>query len=303
MIVEKKTIKRFQECENEINICEKIKKIPYFFLYFNPIINYKLLQISNIDVHSLENSDALNNNNYALLSKKHLFYPSFSLFFNSLTQTKEKVVRLFDSYTYLLKAIHELNRNEVVYFNITSEKIGFNEKKQPILQNFSESFNYNGFKAKILPSVYSLPLEVHIISFLQDPDFERKSISQTNIEDICKNFIIKNQALKGFSQEFIKEFYKKCVRHVLSLSIVNEPREKIVSHMMNFSNTWDNYSLSALFLPIITKIREEMGMQNKFFDKFTELLLLNMDPDPKKRIAPIETINAFESLFDECDVW
>jgi len=303
MIVEKKTIKRFQECENEINICEKIKKIPYFFLYFNPIINYKLLQVSNIDALSLENSDALNNNNYVLLSKKSFPYPSFHAFFNGLTQTKEKVARLFHSYTYLLKAIHELNRNSIIYFNITSEKIGFNEKKQPILQNFSESFNYNGFKGKILPSVYSLPLEVHIIAFLQDPDFERKSISHTNIEDICKTFIIKNQALRGFSQEFIKDFYKKCVIHVLSLSIVNESREKIVAHMLNFSNTWDNYSLSALFLPIITKIREEAGMQNKFFDKFTQLLLLNMDPDPKKRIAPIETINAFESLFDESDIW
>jgi hypothetical protein len=186
-------------------------------------------------------------------------------------------------------------------------KIGFNKKKQPILKNFSQSFTNKSdlgkkFK-KYMPEVYSLPLEFHIITFLKDESREKKSISQANIEEICKDFIVKNQALRGFSQEFIKKFYKLLVSQGLSFSIINQSREKIVEKMIKYSITWDNYSLSALFLPIITKIQENLPSPNTFFEGFSQLLLLNMDPNPEKRLSPLKTIEKFQDLFDNSIDW
>ena len=73
--------------------------------------------------------------------------------------------------------------------------------------------------------------------------------------------------------------------------------------MIKYSITWDNYSLSALFLPIITKIRENLKKPNTFFEGFSQLLLLNMDPNPEKRLSPLKTIEKFQDLFDNSIDW
>jgi hypothetical protein len=305
-----KIIKNYEECVNEIKISEKIKQIPYFFLYFSPIKNSKMLNVSDVDENILELSEIVEKRYYVLLLTEDLHYSSFSHFFNNLSNSREKVLELFDSYTYLLKAIHVLNTNKVVYFDITDEKIGYNKKKQPLLKNFSESFcindDFSVFEkmfTKYNPEIYSLPLETHIITFLKDESREKKSISQANIEEICKDFIVKNQALRGFSPEFIKTFYKSLVLQSLSFSIINQSREKIIEKMIKYSITWDNYSLSALFLPIITKIRENLNTSNAFFDGFSQLLVLNMDPNPEKRLTPLKTIEKFQDLFDNSIDW
>jgi len=302
-----KIIKKYEECINEINISEKIKQIPYFFLYFSPIKNSKILNVSEIDENILELSEIAEKKYYVLLLREDLYYASFSHFFNNLSNPKEKVLELFDSYTYLLKAIHILNSNKIVYFDINDEKIGYNKKKQPLLKNFSESFCINDDFSqrfnKYSPEIYSLPIEFHIISFLKDDSREKKSISQANIEEICKDFIVKNQALRGLSPEFIKTFYKSLVLQCLSFSIINQSREKIIEKMIKYSITWDNYSLSVLFLPIITKIRENLAIPNSFFDGFSQLLLLNMDPNPEKRLTPQKTLENFKDLFDNSIDW
>jgi hypothetical protein len=302
-----KIIKNYEECINEIKISEKIKQIPYFFLHFSPIRNSKMLNVSEIDENILELSEIAEKKYYVLLLKEDLYYSSFSHFFNNLSNPKEKVLELFDSYTYLLKTIHILNSNKIVYFDINDEKIGYNKKKQPLLKNFSESFSINDDFSqrfnKYSPEIYSLPIEFHIISFLKDDSREKKSISQANIEEICKDFIVKNQALRGFSQEFIKTFYKSLVLQGLSFSIINQSREKIIEKMIKYSITWDNYSLSALFLPIITKIREGLAAPNSFFDGFSQLLLLNMDSNPEKRLTPQKTLEKFKDLFDNSIDW
>jgi hypothetical protein len=299
-----KSIKLFKECENEIEISEKIREIPFFFWYYSLIKSYKKIKVSEIGSDFLENVE---NHDYVLIERERLYYSSFSHFFQTITNKREKILHFFDSYLYLLKSIALLNKHSIVYFNINDEKIGFNTKKQPILLNFSESFCRsqvfkNGFPEHN-PAIFSLPLEVHIITFMNtNANTNNKvSISQENIELVCKEFIVKNYALKGLSEDFIKKFYKSCVLQALSFSIINQAREKIIEKMALYSDTWDNYSVSALFLPIVTKICETMENKCSFFSKFSQLLLLNMDPDPEKRLNPEETIERFQSLFEESD--
>jgi hypothetical protein len=300
-----KIIQPFEICENELRISEKIREIPYFFSYFSPIESYKILKISEIDEYFLESSEFLGEKKYILVSKESAFYPSFSSFFDNLTNPKEKVRFLLDSYTYLLKSINVLSENGLVYFDLSDEKIVFNKKKQPILNNFSQSFSlhddfliFERIFNKYDPSTFALPLEVQILTFINDKTREKKSISQTDIEEICKAFIVKNQALRGFSDEFIKNYFNSCVLQALSFSIVNEPREKIVEKIIKHANTWDNYSLSAFFLSIIYQIQihDEQGYVYEFLTGLSQILLLNIDPNPEKRLTCQQTIEKIEDL-------
>ena len=80
-----KIIKNYEECVNEIKISEKIKQIPYFFLYFSPIKNSKILNVSDIDENILELSEIAEKKYYVLLFTEDLHYSSFSHFFNNLS--------------------------------------------------------------------------------------------------------------------------------------------------------------------------------------------------------------------------
>jgi len=308
-----KIVKKLECCRNELEISQKIKKIPYFFLYFSPIQDYKQLKIAEIDEYFLESStDIAQSKEYVLLLKEQQYFASFSDFFQKVSNPREKVVHFFDSYVYLLKAIDKLSANNIVYFRILNEKIGFNKKKQPILYDFSESFCNNDFSldkdgsrrfSKFAPEEFALPLEYHIITFLKDETREKVSISRVNIEEVCKNFIVKNQALRGFSEDFIKNFYKSCVSELLSLSIINETREDIAKKMLKYANTWDNYSLSVFFLQIVNKMIENIGTKNTFLNGFSQLLLTNIDPNPEKRLPALETIAKFQDLFNDSVNW
>jgi len=309
-----KTVKKLQCCRNELEISQKIKEISYFFLYFSPIQDHTSLNISEIDQHFLESSTHVApSKEYVLLLKECQYFASFSDFFQNISNPREKVLHFFDSYVYLLNAIDKLTTNDLVYFRVLNEKIGFNKKKQPILYDFSESFCINDFSLdkdatmkrfnKFAPEDFTLPLEYHIITFLNDESREKVSISQLNIEEICKNFIVKNQPLRGFSEDFIKKFYKSCVSQPLSLSIINETRENIVKKMLQYANTWDNYSLSVFFLQIVNKMIENTGTENTFLNGFSQLLLLNIDPNPEKRLPALETMSKFKDLFTNSVNW
>jgi hypothetical protein len=298
-----KKIALFEKCENEIKISEKVKEIPYFFLYFSPIKTHVFLKVSKIDDYFLESSEILENKDYVIISKEASFYSTFDGFFENLINPKELVRFLLDSYVYLLKIIDILNSRGIVYFNLNSEKVGFTQKKQPILHDFSQSFSVNenfNFLQKLLPkhdpTSFILPLEVHLLTFVNEKLRENERISQTSIENICKDFIVKNQPLRGFPDEFIKSYFSSCVLQALAFSIVNEEKDKVFEKIVKYAKTWDSYSLSALFLPMIRQI--QVNKQFKpFFEGFTQLLLLNMSPDPEKRLTPKKTIKKFEDLF------
>jgi hypothetical protein len=287
-----------EKMKNKIDISNQIKKIPYFFLYFQPIKMYKEVKLSQMNEELLNFS---NQTTHVLIEKEVLPHDDgFISFFDSMNHksTRETWMHLFYSYSYLLKSLHILQQHGIVYFNLSNAKIGFNKKAQPILFDFSESFLLvsgsasNANIKKYQPTIYTLPMEYHIISFLNEEGREKKSISRANLEEIAKDFIIKNQALRGLPEEDIKAFYQSCV---LSFPIINDPREVIVEKMRAYSQTWDNYGLSAMFLPIVKKeLSRYPG--NKFWHSFSQLLLLNISPDPSKRLPPLKTLELFEEL-------
>jgi hypothetical protein len=293
-----KLIKLDKNLQNEIDISERIKKIPYFFLYYQPINVCKHVKLSQMHEDLLNFSKTDENEKHVLIEKDHKPNFDFLSFFDSIKSNKGRWMHLFYSYTYLLKAIRILNENNIVYFNVSNSKIMFNEKSQPILCNFSQSFSTNSPLSslqnieKYQPTVYTLPMEYHIITFLNNAFGEKRSISRANLEEIAKDFVLKNHSLKGLPEEEIKLFYQNCV---LTFPIINQPREVITEKMRAYSNTWDNYGLSAVFLPLVKK---ELALfpKNKFWRGFSQLLLLNMNPDPEKRLDPLKTMTLFEEL-------
>ena len=158
-----KQIKKYNK--PEIDICEKIKKIPYYFCFFSPILEYNLLD--RVD-------------SYIIVSRGRKLIP-FHDFFKKINKN-EKIVHILSSYRHLVEGIQKLNTIGILYGNY--ESIGFNYQNQPIMFNFERNQT----------KIQYLPIEVHIISFLTKNN--NKSLSISNIREICDNFLsLKHQVM------------------------------------------------------------------------------------------------------------
>ena len=146
-----KQIKKYNK--PEIDICEKIKKIPYYFCFFSPILEYNLLD--RVD-------------SYIIVSLEEKLIP-FHDFFKKINKN-EKIVHILSSYRHLVEGIQKLNTIGILYGNY--ESIGFNYQNQPIMFNFERKSNKNTIFANRSP-YYLIFKQKTIINLYQYPILER----------------------------------------------------------------------------------------------------------------------------------
>lgn len=72
--------------------------------------------------------------------------------------------------------------------------------------------------------------------------------------------------------------------------------ELAINTLLKFYPTWDNYSLSIMFIGIFSKIFPK-GSKNKFILRFTQLLASNMEPNPSTRLSITDSLEKFRMLF------
>jgi hypothetical protein len=106
---------------------------------------------------------------------------------------------------------------------------------------------------------------------------------------------VKNNTVleKYFSIDFRKNYFKKC------LKILEKYRKtkNIINKILEKANTWDNYTLSLLYLKYLSFFNPTGFVKNPFTSNFCELLLYNIHPNPDKRKTAEETLINYEKIF------
>ena len=117
-------------------------------------------------------------------------------------------------------------------------------------------------------------------------------------KELAKLYVSKNAALDGFSKDFKKSYRELCVIELKKYSELSLTEKK--KTVLRYWNTWDNYSLSIVYLKFlfyITKTNSEHILKNKFVEYFTQILLLNIHPDPNKRLGLVRSIKRFNKFY------
>ena len=118
-------------------------------------------------------------------------------------------------------------------------------------------------------------MEVHIINFIiHETD---KVLTDSDAELIAKEYTKNNKALKIFSPEFVDLFREGCVKEIKKY--IGVSRRETVYNLLKFYKTWDNYSLSILYLKTFEYIFGKGFQGNSMIILFSQLLLLNISPD------------------------
>ena len=221
----KTIIKQYNE--EELIICNKIRKIPLYFCYFAPIISVKFLN---------------NQNNYILISRQDLI--PFYDFFSKLPENQFNHY-VINSYLHLKKAFQILNQEDILYINYG--KIGFNYQNQPLIFDFERNVN----------DLEHLPLEQYVISFLEKS--QSVSLSKENIENICLNFIKNQQEQNQHNQQNEQNNinnikYLDCMQ--LLLPFINKPKNHIILEMKKDQHTWSIYCLNMLYSNLLQKAHQ-----------------------------------------------
>jgi hypothetical protein len=142
------------------------------------------------------------------------------------------------------------------------------------------------------PDYYIWPLEVHAINFLVNG---KENLNKSNIEFIANRFVDANTALNIFSEKFKKDYKIACIKELEKF--IKIPKQKTIDELFNHWPTWDNYSISIIYLKIIDFISQKGFYQNKLIIRLSQVLLDNINPNSKKRKSIDETITLYRDLF------
>jgi len=308
----KKFVSKIQKdnkyANNEIKIGELVSKIDGYINHFAPILMKENMKITKVrknffnDCSALEDEDKKTNK----LIMMKMEYINGEEFIDYLIKNKENITivkNLISSYTHLLTSIKLLTDIRVIHFDIKGDNILFNKDKEiPIMIDFGLSINMNELINQSIsverlrkffyvfgPDYYIWPIEVHYICYLlnvnEDP-------TEKDIRKICDEYVDNNIPLKiNCSTDFIKSYRKSCKDVLMDINKLTfgERINKVLSSWY----TWDNYSLSIIYLQFIYYLNITGYIKNNLIIKFSELLLTNINPDPKKRLNVLKTKQNF----------
>mgnify|MGYP000397659667 CR=1 FL=1 len=129
--------------------------------------------------------------------------------------------------------------------------------------------------------------------------FNSKNGMRVGVLNLMGNvFMKKCDDVFQVAEKFIKKYKEKSVNQLKFYNSF-ETFEERKKYIMGFWTTFDNYSLSIMYLKFIHFINTTGYTDNKFIIHFTELLLKNIDPNPENRLDISDTIQKFNGFLTQ----
>lgn len=296
---------------NELIIYDKIQVIPYYLNYFKILIDYNFVEVMQLGEKILEKIDIIRKNDEKIILLKYednTDWITFNDFLITLYTPKLLIFHVLETYSYLLNSLLILNDKNICFFNLSSENIVFDNTcgNKPFLHNFKTSLQINKLNEEYITNIIkkttefiNKPLEVHVLFYLIENNLN--TLSYSFIEEITNIFMENCTILKLFSQEYKDNFKEECKQTLKRY--IDKPKSHIICDILENHDTWDNYSLSYIYLHIIGNISRIFSLKGTFISKFTLILSKNIHPDPKKRETIKESMNKYNQLYYEFTDW
>jgi len=320
--------KRDFNAYNEIKIGEMIKKIQHYKLFFLPVIGNCPVNLRSLDKSIISKCDVIADSDELKYTLMTIPYISNSSFFSILIgnsndakhmnkgdkkhmnkgdkkhnlEKKHMFLSLTETFKYLLGGIEKLVDNKIVHFDLKAGNILYNTiTTDPQIIDFGISIPIDELNDSNLKDYfyadgsdyYVWPLEVQVINFIVNETKGR--LTEKDAEKIAKEYTESNKGLQVFSKEFIDLYRKSCVNEIKKY--VGEERKKVIYKLIEFYKTWDNYSLSILYLKTFEYIFSKGFERNSLIILFSQILATNINPDPSKRLSINETREKFNEIF------
>jgi serine/threonine protein kinase len=291
---------------NEYNVGKMVTKIPLYEYYFAPIVNMCNIDIAKIDKRERDMcrvvTKAGSDSKFVIMKMPYIKNVSLIKYItNPNIEKKEIITYIMDSYKFLLNSLHMLNTHGIIHFDLKIPNLLIDIKtKNPIIIDFGLSIPIGNINAKTYSkyfythsAAYSVwPIDVHIINYVINVN---SNLTYEELVVMVDTGINSNTALNIFSDSFIKRYRDLTINTYKKYT--NVPAVNVVTELIKNCNTWDNYALSEMFLLLISYISSDGFTDNKLIKEFSEILLLNIHPNAKKRLSFDDTKKKYNKLF------
>lgn len=303
---------------NEIDNVDKIRQInplgyEYRYYIFNTFENLKIAELeSTVESQTAVSikRDIKNDTNILLtFDNCKLIYLDSNL--KALNCSRKYIYLLVEFYRYLLRSIILLVDAGIVHNNIQFNTIVINSFDKPLLTNFMYSINLNKytdsasmadyikhFVSREIKDNLQIPIEFCVLNYQLTNKLECLSIY--NIETIVRQFIKDHAILNTFGSKVVQTYLEGGIQYFSKYT--NKSYLQNVADILKYSNTWDNYALSIVYLKILIGLHRVVKTNNKFIILFMKLLVENINLDPSKRPSLNLTSERFEQMLRNIDL-
>lgn len=292
--------------KNEINIGKQIMKIKNYDKYFLPIEASCVLDLSLIDNDLKDKCNIVKKsktNDFMLMHMKYIKNTGLIDIIKSVQGEyvkKKTFSQIITMYGELNGSLQHLQQQNVVHFDLKVQNILFNSiTEQAIIIDFGISFSSNNVITNLKdyfyiydPTYFIWPLEVHIINFLVNVN--KNTLSEEDAINIAIVYC-SSSFMNFFSPEFVEEFKKGCLNQVKKY--VGIPTDKLIKKLLSYHTTWDNYSINIMFILFFFNIFKKGYHYNKMIILFTQILVINIAPNPELRMSLEDTKTHFNNLW------
>ena len=324
-----KLVERNFSSKNEIEVGEIVKKIPFYSLYYVPVLHHCGANISKVSEKEIKKCNIIDKEEdrvkYILLKMKYVKNIKFTEYLLTNKNKKHVLNIIFDTYSYFLFSLEQLTNYEVVHFDFKWDNAVIDLKTElPVILDFGISIpirillevnkgenreggelDKNGNNNKedkydvfrnyfytYFPKYSLWPPEVHAICYVLH---EHSRITPESLQQLIDECVDSNTAFTIFSPEFLEKYKKLCFQTMEHL--IDKPRKYVIHECLKYWNTWDNYALSISYFQIIQFISSSGFTSNAFLLSFSKILLKNVHPDPSRRSNYTTTRYEYKSIF------
>ena len=290
--------------KNEIRMGEIIKQQPYYLNHFVPVVQSVPINVSKIDDEDVDNCTILKKYKDSDFLNMKIFYVDGSNFLDYIISSKSSdfsfVNLIIDSYNHLLNSLNMLVGMKIVHYDLKGNNIMINNiNNLPLVLDFGLSISMNELKIDLLnkffyvyaPEYSPWALEIHYLSFLLNVNREP---SIKDLETMVDRYIENETNPVGilFSDGFVEKFKRLCLRQLKKYKAMGFTDS--ITYILTQWRTWDNFSLSVIYLNFFYYIYGKKKIPKQDFIKIIlELLLLNVHPNPEMRLSIKETVLVF----------
>lgn len=292
-----------ETAEIEINISKIIKTIKNYQYFFSPIQSTCPISYKELNKNILKDCNTVKDNKNLILME--LDFVDGKDFLETIKENTPKngVKILLDSYSHLLKAIQLLLEKKVVHYDLKADNIMYNKKRNvPIVIDFGISIDINNLNESNYyesfygyhPDYYLWSPEIHFICYLINREYPP---TKETIIELARVYVKHCSALTIFSDAFVKIYQESIVKYLQQFLTMS--KEESIQKILKYYKTWDNFSLSIMYLNIIKTIFFKENKDNIFLVDFAGLLIKNISADPEKRLSIEKTEESYKTLFSK----
>ena len=291
------------ELTNQKKLLNMCNKKTHFYLCENTS-ELKITEIDENDRRFRSNYSKADNTILLEFEDRNLIY--LKNYLKALSPSKKYISTIIHFYKHILCSLQLLVNHNIYHNHINFESIVVDKNDYPLLSNFSFSIDYlradidqyiKRFIVEYDPSYIEWPIELHLLSYLLTNKLN--SLSSYNIDNIIHEVTQNNQILNTFGPAIVSSYKEEATDYFKKY--VNQSYEYILTDILQYSSTWDNYALSILFLRILIGIHRSINIKNKFIILFMKLLVCNIHLNPLKRNSLTSSTEQFEILLDNLD--